>query len=637
MARDTKKGQYDPYLLGQIQPQGGITFMDAKYVSSGGGYEGCLHIFEYPKSLDDYWLANVCNINNTVAFIDISTDDIIEVKKNINKSMREQNYRYQSSNNFAESYNAQSRFQELESLFKEISNLGEVVKLVHSRIFIADSSWEHLEMSVKDIKTKLETSEGGYLGAVFLNETKSEWTSMFKPYKRQEEERFFLYGQPLTSNALAAGNPFHYSYLADENGLFLGKTPCCGDVIFNLFTKTKSRLYYNFLSAGTMGSGKSTLLKKLMLHMAIVGDYVRTFDISGEFTTVTKVLGGKVLKLDGTNGILNPLEILRGGDDDVVSFTRHISKVSTIYKFLVGGACSTEEVIDFEELLRELYRQFGFEMKEGKMTRACTSLPAKEYPIFDDMLSFLDQKIKDLENGSYGEVELERIKNNIIRLDKIRKVIKNIVYTYGNLFNGYTSIDNIQDEQVVTFDISTLKDMKAEIFDAQIFNMVSLCWDNCVTNGKLMMKKLYDKSLAPEDIIHTLILIDESHRWVNTKKPHALEQITVYLREARKYFGGLGLASQSVRDYVPEGTQDAEVDKMKTVFELTQYKFIFHQDSSAAPLLGKIFDGELTSSQIAKISKLDVGENILSIASDRTIEFKVHLPADEEAVFQGGM
>ena len=167
--------------------------------------------------------------------------------------------------------------------------------------------------------------------------------------------------------------------------------------------------------------------------------------------------------------------------------------------------------------------------------------------------------------------------------------------------------------------------------------MVSLCWDNCVTNGKLMMKGLYDKTLDDWDIIHTLILIDESHRWVNTKKPHALEMITVYLREARKYFGGIGLASQSVRDYVPEGTADKDVDKMKTVFELTQYKFIFHQDSNVSSLLGKIFDGELTSSQIARISKLDVGENILAIASDRNIEFKVHLPADEEAIFQGGM
>lgn len=635
MARDKKERKFEHFLLERIQPQGGITFMDAKYISAGAGYEACLHIFEYPKSLDDYWLAHVCNINHTAAFVDIATDDIITVKRNINKSMKEQGYRYQEAKNYQESYDAKRRFQELETLYDEINTLGEVVKLVHVRIFISDSSWENLEEKIKNIKAQLESN--GYLGTMFLNETKTEWTSMCKPYHRQEQERFFTYGQPLTGNAIAAGNPFHYSHLADDNGLFLGKTPCGGDVLFNLFLKSNSRLYYNFLCCGTMGSGKSTLLKKVLLHTGIVGDFVRTFDISGEFTMLTNVLGGKVLKLDGTNGILNPLEILRGGDDDVVSFTRHISKVSTIYKFLVSGVCSTEEIIEFEELLRELYKKFGFEMKEGKMSRPVTGRPAKEYPIFDDMLAFLDEKIRVIQSGQYEDVELELVKTNLIRLDKIRKVLENIVHTYGNLFNGYTTIDNIQDEQIVTFDISTLKDMKAEIFDAQIFNMISLCWDNCVTNGKLMMKGLYDKTLESWDIIHTLILIDESHRWVNTKKQQALDLITIYLREARKYFGGIGLASQSVRDYVPEGTMDAAVDKMKTVFELTQYKFLFHQDSNVTGLLGNIFGGVLTPSQIARIPKLDVGENILSIASDRNIEFKVHLPADEEAVFQGGM
>ena len=114
-----------------------------------------------------------------------------------------------------------------------------------------------------------------------------------------------------------------------------------------------------------MGSGKSTLLKKQFLSNAVLGNFVRTFDISGEFATLTKVLGGKVINLDGTGGILNPLEILRAGDDDGVSFTRHISKVSTIYRFLVGGQAEMEEVIEFEEILREIYREFGFEMKNG--------------------------------------------------------------------------------------------------------------------------------------------------------------------------------------------------------------------------------------------------------------------------------
>lgn len=635
MGANKKKKQYDPALLERVQPQGGISFLDPKYISSGAGYEACLHIYEYPKQLDDYWLAKLCNIRNTVSFVDIATDDVVAVKKNINKSMKEQEYRYKEAKDFEGRYDAQKRFAEMEQLYEEISSMGEVVKLVHIRIFIADSSFSGLEDTVKTIRAQLEGS--GYLGAIFMNETKTEWTSMLKPYRRQEGERFFTYGQPLTSNAVAAGNPFHFSSLADEKGMFLGKTPCGGNVLFDLFNKSGSRRYYNYLCIGTMGSGKSTLLKKELLAAAIQGDYVRTFDISGEFTMLTNVLGGKVIKLDGTGGILNPLEILRGGDDDIVSFTRHISKVSTVYRFLLGGSCDMEEQIEFEEALRELYQKYGFEVKDGKMTREITGLAPEQYPTFSDLMDYLQEKIRKMQQGMYEKAEMELVKKELVRTDKIRKVIENVVYTYGNLFNGHTTIDNIQDEQIVTFDISSLKEMKAEVFDAQIFNMVSLCWDNCVSNGKLMMKGMYDKTVDPWDVTHTLILIDESHRWVNAKKPYALDLISVYLREARKYFGGIGLASQSIRDYVPEGSSSEEENKMKIIFELTQYKFVFHQDSNVTSLLNNIFDGVFTPSQIARIPRLDVGETILSIASDRNIEFKVYLPAEEEAVFRGGM
>ena len=165
---------------------------------------------------------------------------------------------------------------------------------------------------------------------------------------------FFPKGQSLTATGVAHGDPFHFSSLDDETGEFLGTTPCGGNVLFDLFTKTSTRLYYNFLAIGEMGSGKSTLLKKQFKSNAIMGNYVITFDISGEFTILTKTLGGKVIKLDGTEGILNPLEILKAGDDENISFTRHISKVSTFYKFLVGGSVSAEEIAEFEDIMRKI-------------------------------------------------------------------------------------------------------------------------------------------------------------------------------------------------------------------------------------------------------------------------------------------
>ncbi len=631
----TKKPERDMNLLNEIKPAGGITFKDVKYITTGSGYEGCIHIYKFPENIDTYWMAKVCNINGTVALVDISTDNMSEVKKNLNKSMKEQVGRRIGARDFAELYDADKRLEEMKRMYDEIKSYNEVIKLVHIRIFLADRSFESLEKKIKNIMDKLET-DSGFLTTIYLNESKSEYKSMTRSYKKQKEEMFFPKGQSLTATGVAHGDPFHFSSLDDETGEFLGTTPCGGNVLLDIFQKTSTRLYYNFLAIGEMGSGKSTLLKKQFKSNAIKGNYVRTFDISGEFTILTKTLGGKVIKLDGSEGILNPLEILKAGDDENISFTRHISKVSTFYKFLVGGSVDAEEIAEFEDVLKQLYSNFGL-WSDDRRNIQCTGLPAASYPTFTDYLNFLTESMEEMQNEKYSHLEEQVVVKTLLLRDKIRKVIKNIVDTYGTLFDGHTSIDNILDEQIVTFDISTLKELKDEVFDAMIINIISLCWDNCVTNGKLMLNMLREGKIKLWDVTRFLILIDESHRWLNAKKTHALDLVSVYLREARKYFGGIGLASQRAADYVPEGSDSDAVNKLKNIFELTQYKFVFRQSSNAKKLLYQIFDGELTGTQIEKIPKLEIGQCILLISGDKNIEFKVHLTKDEDMLFSGGL
>lgn len=631
----TKKPERDMNLLNEIKPAGGITFKDVKYITTGSGYEGCIHIYKFPENIDTYWMAKVCNINGTVALVDISTDNMSEVKKNLNKSMKEQVGRRIGARDFAELYDADKRLDEMKRMYDEIKSYNEVIKLVHIRIFLADRSFESLEKKIKNIMDKLET-DSGFLTTIYLNESKSEYKSMTRSYKKQKEEMFFPKGQSLTATGVAHGDPFHFSSLDDETGEFLGTTPCGGNVLLDIFQKTSTRLYYNFLAIGEMGSGKSTLLKKQFKSNAIKGNYVRTFDISGEFTILTKTLGGKVIKLDGSEGILNPLEILKAGDDENISFTRHISKVSTFYKFLVGGSVDAEEIAEFEDVLKQLYSNFGL-WSDDRRNIQCTGLPAASYPTFTDYLNFLTESMEEMQNEKYSHLEEQVVVKTLLLRDKIRKVIKNIVDTYGTLFDGHTSIDNILDEQIVTFDISTLKELKDEVFDAMIINIISLCWDNCVTNGKLMLNMLREGKIKLWDVTRFLILIDESHRWLNAKKTHALDLVSVYLREARKYFGGIGLASQRAADYVPEGSDSDAVNKLKNIFELTQYKFVFRKSSNAKKLLYQIFDGELTGTQIEKIPKLEIGQCILLISGDKNIEFKVHLTKDEDMLFSGGL
>ena len=151
------------------------------------------------------------------------------------------------------------------------------------------------------------------------------------------------------------------------------------------------------------------------------------------------------------------------------------------------------------------------------------------------------------------------------------------------------------------------------------------------------MKELYDNhKIAWEDIRRFIVMIDESHKTINANKPHAVDQVSVFAREARKFFGGIYLASQSIRDFVPEGASSTAVDKIKVLFDLSQYKFVLNQDSNAIDTIDKVFGHTFTSSELNDIPKLSKGQTILSIQGTRNIAFNIECTDEELELFRGG-
>lgn len=624
-----RKG-YDPYLIEEIQPQGGISFKDEKFINTGDGYEACIHIYKYPKNIDSYWLATVMNLNNVVTLLDISTEDINEVKKNINRSMKEQNSRYDTAKNPTDMRDAEQKYQELDRMYEEISSMGEIVKIITIRMLVSGRTVDETDKEVKRFLNYLESN--GYKAAVFLNESRAEWKSMYQTYSEQQETEYKRYGQPILSESLANGDPFHFTSLSDENGTYLGSTLSTnGNVLFDMFTITSTRKSYNGLCVGTMGSGKSTTLKKLMLDMAIRGHYIRGFDVTGEFQSLVEYLGGQIVSLDGTDGILNALEILKTDDSESISYSQHLSKLSTIYKFLAPYA-TIYEVVEFEELIDAFYKEIGIVTNDWN--KPVTGLPSERYPIWSEFLEYIEKLINATK--AKGNIQEELAKVKIKRLDNIRLVIKNIVKNYGHIFNGHTNISSVTDNQIVFFNIKNLSSMKSEIFDAQMFTALSLCWDNCVRIGNVMKKRYDEKEIAWEDITRFMIFIDEAHHIINTNKLTAVTQLLKFGREARKYFGGLLFASQSIRDFVKEGSDNESIDQIKTLFELTQYKFIMQQDSNSMDILNRVFGHQLTESEIYQIPRLQKGECILAISSDKNIRFNIEITDEEKDLFKGG-
>lgn len=638
IGEDKKNGElFDKALFSSLQPKGGVTFKNPSYMRFGDGYVRCLHVYELPTYISTYWLISLFALHNCICTFDVSSKNINEVKKNITKSIQEETARGNVAKNYEELYDSKKRSQELQALYDNLSRMGEVIKVCDFRIFIHARTLIELEERTSEISQNLEADS--YKVTTLLNEQKTEWQSLFEPFKLTHGKNFVMKGLVLTSEQLAIGLPFNYSELIDRAGVLLGFTDIGGSVIFDPFTKTKKRKYYNSIISGNMGSGKSTHLKKMFKHQASIGNYVRTFDVSGEFTDLTLEFGGKIIKCNDKEGMLNPLEILNAGDDDSESYAKHISKLQAFFK-CINPSMSDELLQELANQLKNFYEIYNL---TPNAIRKITGLGAENYPIFSNFRLYLIQcisRLVEMDKEAITDVETTLNIDKAKHLNALLETVDNLINNYGNIFNGHTTIKDITTEKIVTFDISAIKSL-GNIFAATMQNLVSLCWDNAVSNGKIMKAKWEsedeDEKVSNEDITRFLVIIDEAHEWVNTKMPQILDMIIKYEREARKYFAGIILASQSVSDFAPKANSE-HMETIRKLFEFSQYKFMFQQDSSATAHIKDIFGSNITYSQLEKIPFLETGECVLSISGDRSLIFREWLsPVYEEKLFAGGM
>lgn len=629
---------YDPWLLEAIQPKGGLRPVNERVIETGCGYEACITISKFPARVEEFWLTRLMNMDNIVCVIDINTEDPNISKKNINAGMREQERRAEDAADTTVKKTAAQRYAELNALWDDIDVMGEVLKLVKVRIFVEGRTYDECDKRVKSVLDRLDAA--GYEASIFLNEEINDFRSIYLPYTKQQEleeaKVYARYGQPLESITLADGIPFHFTNLVDPTGTYLGSTSLGGTVLFDMHTQNNVRTAYNGVVLGKQGAGKSTLLKKLLESMAVRGHYIRGFDPVGEYRHIVELLGGAYIALDGTRGILNALEILKTSDEgEGMCYVNHSAKMRTVYLLLNPNA-SVQEANAFEDYLQEFYVEYGLiDPNKSLDEQAITGLAADKYPIFSDFVAYLEKRRAAIRAGS-NKIEADLAIREARTCDNIYKAFRSLVTNYGAIFNGHTSIDNIMDRQIVFFNIANLKSMKSEVFDAQLFLALTLCWDNCVKVGAYMKEQYETHAIEKDDITRFEIFIDEAHEIINTDKIAAVEQITVFAREARKYFGGILCATHSIRDFVPEGASTEGINKLKTFFELCEYKFILNQDTNALPVLQQVFANKLTVGDLEAIPRFGKGEMVFCVSSDRNIQMHVEITQFEEENFKGG-
>ncbi|MEB7040113.1 VirB4 family type IV secretion system protein [Staphylococcus gallinarum] len=643
---DMTVSDFNLELLSKIQPRGGVNYKNDFYVRKGTGYETCITIYETPTDVEDFWLGKLMTMDNTIVSMDMKTKTREEIKNDLKTGMTEYLDRMNHDKDIVSRNEAQEAYFELDGLLRDIRNGGESIKEVALRMYVSGRTRDDVDEKINEILIFLNSID--FKGTVYLNEQKFESQALTMSLTQQDAILPRI-KKDIPAQTIATGVPFHSVSLNDPRGVYFGVSDTGGNIILDLFHKDNRRTSYDGVLVGTKGAGKSHTLKKILLEESIQGNRVRTIDSTGEFVHLVDVLGGKTISLDGTDGMINPLEVnavaVKEKTDDlgqniqevdeITSFNQHKQKLSTFYGLMNPDAAEKDKQL-FRIIVDQFYKDIGIWSSNPEEQTNITSLSSKEYPTFSELLKYLRETLYTDE--TFTTVKETFSEERVQQYQAIELTLQDIISSNGRMFDGHTTIENFKEHQIINFSIRQLNSMGDEVKKAQLFNVMNLLFDEMVYFGSPQFQAYNRKELALEDAVRYRLIFDEAHNLISANETDApvVDKCEKFIREDRKYFAGFIFASQDIKDFIPEDSQQKNIAKVKTLFSQTTYRFIMRQDTSNVEKLGSIFSQELSDSELGIISQLGVGEAILNIAGLRNVKFKIETTEEEDELFGGG-
>ena len=615
--------------LTSTQPMGNMRFHDTMF-QVGNTFVASLYVWRYPNEPVGFWQAFMHNIPNSYVITDLADQESLDVIKKLQRSIREQYSRVIQEKEAFDREIALEEYHELTSLAKSIRRSQEVIKYMTTRIILfADSRYE-LEKRISETKKLLEKEQ--FAGTPLAMEQEYEYQSLFLNHTAQSKLANKRVGLDIPAEYVRYTFPANHVFLHDPRGQHVGYSLTGGNIILDLFELDNLyRKHYNTMIIGDMGSGKSTLMKKMIYNMSAKGYVLRGFDKSGEYTELIHYLGGKIIALDGTMGKLNIFQVfptvidpITNQIDEIASFTQHKSKLGTWYSILKPEA-DPEEIDLFELSLNQLYELHRFD--SSNPLENYTGRNNTEYPILEDLVEL----VKTL-HLSPNSTDLERL-----TYERIYITLKKLNDSYGKIFNGYTTFDNLQTEQLLFFNIDGLMALNNKpIEDAQMFNALSLFWATLLNHGKEQMKLYKKRKITFDEIKRSMLIIDEAHNQVNKDTPRQTKFVNTMQREGRKYFVGVMLATQSVNSLAPEIMTHDAAELLRDVYNFSQYKIFFKMSSAQIPHLKRLTQYDITDGHAERIARYPVGRCLMNITGGNSIEFDVDVSDRELELFNGG-
>ncbi|WP_304251277.1 conjugal transfer protein [Limosilactobacillus gastricus] len=630
---------WDLPLVARTQPQGNL-IEGPQYLQEGDGYVACLRIYKYPsRGLQSFWGINLTNNVDTMAVMDFGTEDRNEIVEALSKSAAERSSQISGKAKASENVEASNALQNQINLLNEIETGQQTMKRFYFRIFVYAPTKAALEKRVNDIvRNNPQFGMARYVGEQY-----NEFASIWVPTMKEQGEMFnHPVGTPISSYPLGTSYPFNHVTLNDPRGSFYGYTDTRGPVEFDPFQRDEKRTTSFYFAGGKPGMGKSTLLKKLIDDVFARGAYIRTFDASNEYEQVTKGQNGIIVALDKPEYMINPFEIFAtainpdGTVDEYNSFDQNKERLKNFFRCFNQEATSDDLGL-LDQWLTDFYIEQNLWVKNARNQGIQIHITGREhnrYPTLKEFNLFVSQQKRKMERDP--RVHLTSIMAT--SMNRIQQTFNRLLETKGDILDGPTRFPDLSQEQVVTFLISGLLDQGDDVFNAQMYSVLSLLSADIIRNGFEQRRLLNEGKINQNTVKWYYLTLDEVENIITPDFDFGVKFLASMMEQMRKNMCAITMAAPTIKDLVKNIDSNSQyVQNVQKIFSLFQIKFFFQVDNFDIPSLATALGGSTTEEELQHLTRLERGHVFMNISGDRNLEFTVYLTDEEKQRYQGGI
>ena len=276
------------------------------------GYNKYTRVFAmtiYPEQTWVSWLDDLFHIGNVNISVKMEPSNNGNVINQLTKKL------VQSQSEYA-TYSRQGNILHLPELEKQIGDLEDLRMLIQTnqdKLFFASIFISINAETLEDLneKTKILESELNKKTAMIRTLTFRQVEGL-KTMLPTGEVAIPNYERNMVAGGIATLIPISNPNLSHDKGIFIGRNMYTNAPVYvDTFIGPPTLPNPHVFICGTSGGGKSVALKTLTArNIATTGCGAFFIDVEGEYTNLTKMLGGKIIKIEqGKSAGVNPFEL----------------------------------------------------------------------------------------------------------------------------------------------------------------------------------------------------------------------------------------------------------------------------------------------------------------------------------------